>query len=64
MFFGRVSSSVLRCSVSVTKTERMEEEYETEILTLCEEIAMLEAEKENFEREVSMLHGQYVCSVL
>lgn len=42
----------------------MEEEYDTEILKLCEEIAVLEAEKETFEREVSMLHGQYVCSVL
>lgn len=44
--------------------ERMEEEYDTEILKLCEEIAVLEAEKETFEREVSMLHGQYLCSVL
>lgn len=48
----------------VTERERMEEEYDTEILKLCEEIAVLEAEKETFEREVSMLHGQYVCSVL
>ncbi|XP_041945212.1 centromere protein P isoform X1 [Alosa sapidissima] len=39
--------------------ENMEEEYETEILQLCEEIAVLEVEKETFEREVSMQYGQY-----
>lgn len=58
-----VFTCVVVC-VLVLKAERMEDEYETEILQLCEEIAVLEAEKESVEREVSILHGQYVCSVL
>ncbi|KAL2091516.1 hypothetical protein ACEWY4_013779 [Coilia grayii] len=42
----------------------MEEQYEAEIQQLCEEIAMLEAEKENYEREVSLHYGQYLHSML
>ena len=42
----------------------MEDEYETEILQLCEEIAALEAEKENIEREVSVQYGQELSNVL
>ncbi|XP_062400702.1 centromere protein P [Sardina pilchardus] len=41
----------------------MEEEYETEILQLREEIALLEAEKENVEREVFMEYGKYVNDI-
>ncbi|XP_063071156.1 centromere protein P isoform X2 [Engraulis encrasicolus] len=42
----------------------MEEQYEAEIQKLYEEIAMLEAEKENCEREVSMQYGKYLHGVL